>query len=89
MIHAYPLDSSALVHLAARNRRFTNTFRLSATLTEDVSPVILQEALERIAPRFPLIIAGIQRERGKYMVVPADVPSQVQPDREYLVFPAI
>lgn len=86
MIHAYPLDSSALVHLAARNRRFTNTFRLSAALTEDVSPVVLQEALERIAPRFPLIIAGIRRERGKYMVVPADVPSQVQPDREYLAY---
>ena len=59
-------------------------FRLSATLTDDVSPVVLQRALERTAPRFPLIAAGIRRGNCQYAVVPSNPPPQVAADRECL-----
>lgn len=83
---AYALDSSAIIHLAAREKTHTNSFRLSVTLTEPVCPSTLQTALNHIAPRFPAIVAGIRRGACQYTVVPAETPPEVQPDREYLAY---
>lgn len=80
----YPLDSSAVIHMASRRADYTNSFRISVTLTEDVRPSLLQEALKHIGTDFPTILAGIRRGRYQYEAVPVDNPPAVQPDREYL-----
>ncbi len=67
-----PLDSSAIIHLAVIRRGYTNSFRLSATLTDVICPQTLQKAVDVIAPRFPTIVAGIRHNIFQYIVVPAE-----------------
>lgn len=81
---SYPLDNSAIIHLAARRKNHTNSFRIVITLKESVCPETLQEALEHITPRFPTIIAGIRRGFFQYRVVPVKGIPQVQEERECL-----
>lgn len=80
----YPLDSSALIHLASRREDYTNSFRISVTLAEEVRPSILQKALDHIRADFPTIIAGIRSGRFQYEVVPADNSPLVRLDLETL-----
>lgn len=47
------LDHAANIYPATFSRRRAAMFRLSVTLTEDVDPVVLQDALEATMPRFP------------------------------------
>ncbi len=49
------LDNAAKIFPAARTRNWTNVFRLSATLTEDIVPSILQKSVQDIKKRFPSI----------------------------------
>ena len=55
------LDNAAKIYPAARNQNWSSTFRLSATLTEDVDAAVLQSALEATVPRFPSIAARLRR----------------------------
>ena len=55
------LDNAAKIYPAARNQNWSSTFRLSATLTEDVDTAVLQSALEATVPRFPSIAARLRR----------------------------
>ena len=55
------LDNAAKIYPAARNRRWTNVFRLSATLTEDVDMQVLRSALDVTVRRFPSIAARLRR----------------------------
>ncbi len=55
----YKLDNVAKVFLATRNKRDTRTLRVSCTLTEEINPVRLQEALDRtvkLRPQFQIRI---------------------------------
>ena len=49
----YKLDNAAKAFPGQNSSTWSNVFRLSATLTEKVDPVLLQRALERVMPRFP------------------------------------
>ncbi len=80
----YPLDNSAIVHLAVNNPRTTNTFRLSIYLREQIDPEILQKASDRVCPRFPTIAAGIAAGFFAHRVVPMSRPVQVQPENGLL-----
>ena len=55
------LDNAAKIYPAARSRRWSNLFRLSATLTEPVDTAVLRSALETTIPRFPTIAARLRR----------------------------
>ena len=76
----YPLDTSAMIHLAARSRRHSNAFRITISLREPVQPQTLQEAVDKITPRFPSVIAGIHAGLFQYRLVPAQNPPAVRPD---------
>lgn len=56
-----PLDNAAKIYPAARRHNWSNVFRLSATLTEDIDPVIMQSALDVTVRRFPSIAARLRR----------------------------
>lgn len=81
---SFPLDSSAIIHLAVRKKGYTNSFRLCAELSDTVCPRTLQAAADVVAPRFPTIVAGIQRGMFQYTVVPATEPPKVCLEQEYL-----
>ena len=55
------LDNAAKIYPASRTRRWSNVFRLSATLTEPVDTAVLQSALDVMVPRFPTIAARLRR----------------------------
>ncbi|NWK85015.1 hypothetical protein HYE69_09390 [Staphylococcus sp. GSSP0090] len=57
----FKLDNTALIHMASKNKHWSNIFRLSVTLYDDINPQILQKALEHMTPRFPTIIASIHK----------------------------
>lgn len=80
----YPLDNSGIIHLAAKRKWHTNSFRFSVTLTEDIDSHILQKALDRITPRFPTIAAGISKGAFQYKVVPVDFAPKVILQEEIL-----
>ncbi len=55
------LDNAAKIYPAARNNDWSNTFRLSATLTEAVDTEILSRALDVTVQRIPSIAARLRR----------------------------
>lgn len=55
------LDNAAKIYPAARRQNWSNVYRLSATLAEDVDIAVLQSALEVTAQRFPSIAARLRR----------------------------
>ena len=55
------LDNAAKIYPAARRQNWSNVFRLSATLTEDVDKDVLQSALDVTVRRFPSIGARLRR----------------------------
>ncbi len=55
------LDNAAKIYPAARRRNWSNVFRLSVTLTEQVDPDLLQSALEVTIRRFPSIAVRLRR----------------------------
>lgn len=55
----HPVDNSALIHLALHNAWHSNCFRLTARLKSYVRQAKLQKAVERVAERFPMLVAEI------------------------------
>ena len=60
-LHWMRLDNAAKIYPAARRRNWSNVFRLSMTLKEEIDPVTLQSALDVTARRFPSISVRIRR----------------------------
>ena len=82
----YPLDNSGIIHLAVLKKGYSNSFRLSVTLTEMVDPQLLQEAVNIVTPRFPTIVAGIQSGFFRHWVVPVQAPPDIQLDCSCLAY---
>lgn len=55
------LDNAAKIYPAARRRNWSNVFRQSVTLREEVDAVVLGDALEVVVKRFPSIAARLRR----------------------------
>ena len=55
------LDNAAKIYPAARRNNWSNVFRISATLSEDVDRDVLQSALDVTVRRFPSIATRLRR----------------------------
>lgn len=55
------LDNAAKIYPAARRNNWTNMFRLSMTLTEEVDVKVLKSALDVTVKRFPSIAARLRK----------------------------
>ena len=55
------LDNAAKIYPAARRNNWSNVYRLSFTLKEEVDPAVLQRALDVTVKRFPSIAARLRR----------------------------
>ena len=79
----FGLDNAAKIYPAAATHRWTNVFRLSATLREDVDSEVLRAALDVTLRRFPSI--GVRLRRGTfwyYLEEVAHAPD-IMPEKPY------
>lgn len=67
------LDNAAKIYPAARRRNWSNVFRLSVTLTEDIDRGVMQSALDVTARRFPSI--AVRLRRGAFWYYLEEMPS--------------
>lgn len=56
-----PLDNAAKIYPAIRRKDWSNVYRLSATLNEEVDVSVLQSALDVTVRRFPMLCARLRR----------------------------
>ncbi len=66
------LDNAAKIYPAARRRNWTNVFRLSATLTENIDTGVLKNALDITVRRFPSI--AVRLRTGMFWYYIEEVP---------------
>ncbi len=78
-----PLDNAALIFPAIRRRNWNNVFRESVTLTEDIDPILLQQAVEELMPRFPSFYLRLRRGVFWYYLEEVKSPPKVQEDYAY------
>ncbi|HKM30269.1 MAG TPA: MFS transporter, partial [Bacilli bacterium] len=57
----YRLDNAGKIFPSVSNARRSNLFRLSITLTEEINPVVLQEALNVTIERFATFNVKLKR----------------------------
>ena len=74
------LDNAAKIYPAARRNNWSNVFRLSFTLKEEVDPAVLQRALDVTVKRFPSIAARLRR--GLFWYYLQQLPQAPQLSRE-------
>lgn len=58
------LDNAGILFPGQNSRKWSNIFRCSVELKEDVDPQLLQQALNNIMPRFPGL--GVRMRRGLF-----------------------
>lgn len=85
-IKKYPIDNSAILHLAVLKPGKANIFRFCANITEVVDPAALQKAVDNLTPRFPVLVAGIRNDLWNYYVVPVQQSPRVMPDSETIAY---
>ena len=78
-----PLDNAALIFPAIRRKNWNNVFRESITLTEDIDPRILQQAVDELMHRFPSFYLRLRRGVFWYYLEEVASPPTVQEDYAY------
>lgn len=77
------LDNAAKIYPAARRKHWSNIFRLSATLTEEVDVAVLQTALDVTVRRFPSIAARLRRGIFWYYLQQLPHAPAIQAEQSY------
>ena len=70
-LKSFPIDNSAILYLSVLHPNHSNTYRFTIALDEPICPTTLQQAADRVCPRFPTIAAGFRPGFFEYSVVPA------------------
>ena len=78
-----PLDNAAKIYPAAQRQSWSNVYRLSATLTEDVDKDILQSALDITVRRFPSIAARLRRGTFWYYLQQIDEAPSIRDENPH------
>ena len=78
------LDNAAKIYPAASSKGWSNVFRQSVTLTEEVDTEVLNSALEVVIKRFPSIAARLRKGVFWYYLEQVDTPPEI---REELCYP--
>ncbi|MBO4980095.1 MAG: hypothetical protein J6D16_06780, partial [Clostridia bacterium] len=77
------LDNSAKIYPAARRRNWSNVFRQSVTLSEEIDVDILRSALAITVKRFPSIAARLRRGLFWYYLQQLDTPPEIRQEQSY------
>ena len=78
-----PLDNAAKIYPAARRKNWSNVFRQSVTLTEEVDTAVLQAALDVTVKRFPSIAARLRKGAFWYYLQQVEHAPQIQEEYSY------
>ncbi|MBQ7039822.1 MAG: alcohol acetyltransferase, partial [Clostridia bacterium] len=71
------LDNAAKIYPAVRRRNWSNVFRQSATLTEEIDKAVLSSALKIVVKRFPTIAARLRKGAFWYYLQEIDTPPEI------------
>lgn len=77
------LDNAAKIYPAARGRNWSNVYRLSATLKEEIDKEVLQSAVNVTAKRFPSIAVRLRRGVFWYYLEELKKPPKVLEENSY------
>ena len=81
------LDNAAKIYPAARRKNWSNLFRQSVTLSENVDVQVLQSALDVTVKRFPSIAARLRKGAFWYYLQQVEPAPQICEEHSYpLVF---
>ena len=78
-----PLDNSAKIYPASRSKHWSNVFRLSATLTEDIDVAVMQSALDVTVRRFPSMAVRLRRGFFWYYLEQLASAPQIRSESSY------
>lgn len=78
-----PLDNAALIFPAVRRANWTNAFRVSATLKDNIDSAILQQAVCDLKPRFPSMYVRLKSGLFWHYLEEIPTPPQVREDYAY------
>ncbi len=79
----FKLDNAAKIYPASHSRYWSNLFRMSATLYEDVDIKILEQAIKNTIPRFPSIAARLSEGLFWYYLRPVSKPPEILAEYSY------
>ena len=77
------LDNAAKIYPAARRRNWTNVYRQSATLFEEVDVAVLKSALCVTVKRFPTIAARLRKGLFWYYLQQVESTPDIQEEYSY------
>ena len=77
------LDNAAKIYPAARRKNWSNVFRQSVTLSEDVDKGILRSALEITVKRFPSIAARLRKGVFWYYLQQVESAPEIKEEYSY------
>ena len=77
------LDNAAKIYPAARRRNWSNVYRQSVTLYEDVDVAVLRSALDVTVKRFPSIVARLKKGLFWYYLEQVDTPPDIRCEASY------
>ncbi len=77
------LDNAAKIYPAARRKNWSNVFRQSATLTEEIDKTVLSGALAIVVKRFPTIAARLRKGAFWYYLQEIDTPPEIRNEYSY------
>lgn len=81
--HWFKLDNAAKIYPASHSRSWSNLFRMSATLYEDVDIKTLEQAIKNTIPRFPSIAARLSEGLFWYYLRPVNTPPEILAEYSY------
>jgi len=79
----YRLDTAALIFPAVARRNWSNAFRVSAALRDEVDPALLQQAADELRPRFPSFFVTLRRGFFWHYLEESRERVTVRPDYAY------
>lgn len=83
----FRLDNAAKLYPAVSTSRWSSIFRVSAELTENVNPALLQEAVDHVLPRFPALKVRMKTGFFWYYLEEIKAPLTVRPDTGHSCMP--
>ena len=86
--HTHPLrwlrlDNAAKIYPAARRKNWSNVFRESVTLTDEIDTAVLQSALSVTVKRFPSIAARLRKGLFWYYLQEVGAPPEIKEEYSY------
>ena len=77
------LDNAAKIYPAARKRNWSNIYRQSVTLREEVDKTVLASALEINVKRFPTIAARLRKGLFWFYLQQVDAAPEIRDEYSY------